>query len=110
MPSRALLSDTDVSFTLANLMYSHSARRKRPPHMHHSRPRPAVQPGTNWLLLCSLVEVETEGTGEKTGGRFVVVTVPVRLVVVTTWSSRSTTLLETERETSIRPTAKPPNM
>src|SRR5215212_7263280 len=109
MPSRALFKVTTVSLTDRNLMYSHSPRTNRLPHIMYSMPRPPVQPATKLLVRSSALVWESEGTGENTGGSENVVTLPNASVVDTTSSSLSTTLVDTERATFIRPTARPPN-
>src|SRR5882724_5575833 len=99
-----------VSFTGENFTYSHSPRRNSPPHRQYSKPRPAVQPATKALVFCSLAFFDSVGTGENAVDTIDVVTLPKASVVVAVTSSRNTTFVPTERDTSMRPTASPPNM
>src|ERR1700692_526835 len=97
MPACTLFCVTEVSLIDINLPYSHSPRRKTLPHSIYSMPRPAVQPATKLLDLPSVVVSANCGSGK-------LLEVPsAKLIVLVTE-------LDTVRVTSIRPTARPPNI
>src|SRR5260370_12561097 len=105
MPARRLFIAIGVFITETNLTYSHSPRMNTLPHSRYSNPRPPVQPTTKSLVLSWDRVCDTDGTGSV--GPITVVVTPKAFVEVI--SSRLVTALVTLRETSMRPTATPPN-
>src|SRR5260370_5512246 len=105
MPARRLFIAIGVFITETNLTYSHSPRMNTLPHSRYPKPRLPVQPTTkSWVLSWDRV-CDTDGTGSV--GPITVVVTPKAFVEVI--SSRLVTALVTLRETSMRPTATPPN-
>src|SRR5260370_1738401 len=105
MPARRLFIAIGVFITETNLTYSHSPRMNTLPHSRYSNPRPPVQPTTKSVVLSWDRVCDSDGAGGV--GPIAVVVTPKAFVEVI--SSRLVTALVTLRETSMRPTATPPN-